>query len=850
MSPSCNVRLWLWALLVFSVAVVVVQSRTISVCCGCHSHVAGEITSLDAALDMLRDSPQEATTISVAGMCTPPQQLTAAHGGSSEATRVRIVGSNAEAGISGGITVSASWLENVTDPAVLEQIRHEAKPFVRMIDLAARGVTSAGTLFCKPYMGGEVSRLVPRCATAKSTCTLTRAARIRCDATLDRSPSLQRLNPRQASILPGNLVSSGIEIFALGDPTVDGDASPLTLARWPNRGNAPSQWANGSVSGYTITPDSATAERLSGWARQLREDPGSVVVHYLGGYKWNDHHNLLESVTLPASHDSTLCDNSSVRCGGALNCSNFEVGYDYYGFDVIPPHHEDTQAACCGACAAMANCSFYSFCTTADACGNTNCYLKNSSAGRKPYANRASGPHAPAPSAASITLTACPSHYEQPGYDALDNDGTYYAYNLLSELDEEGEYYVNRTSMKLYVWLPGSGSSYWQTSPWGAHVVASSAGRSVLDTRRSRPHRQLASNNGSTDPTVAILSINETVLDLNNASFLSFENLTLGEARGAGVRIVNSSYITFNSVLLQNIGNMAMNVTEGTSVTMDTSIIRHAGNGAVFLYAGNRTTLTPSNHTLSNVSLSYSNRYMYCYVPMVALANCGNAVINSEMFGGPHQGIFISGNNHRVERSHLHDLVQAASDSGALYTGRDWTYRGNQIIGNVFERINTVDSGDDVSAVYLDDLASGFNVTDNIFVNVSRALLLGGGRDNYFARNTVDRTEAGHNAVHFDDRGLGWDSAACTPPDGEMIKFLARVPYDSSPVWLAAYPALATILTEQPCVPRGNAIVNNSYCNLAEPFIDTDSATIASWNSTASDNVQGSCDSTALQEQS
>lgn len=36
------------------------------------------------------------------------------------------------------------------------------------------------------------------------------------------------------------------------------------------------------------------------------------------------------------------------------------------------------------------------------------------------------------------------------------------------------------------------------------------------------------------------------------------------------------------------------------------------------------------------------------------------------------------------------------------------------------------------SAVYLDDMISGFTVTGNSFVNVSRALLLGGGRDNVF----------------------------------------------------------------------------------------------------------------------
>lgn len=70
---------------------------------------------------------------------------------------------------------------------------------------------------------------------------------------------------------------------------------------------------------------------------------------------------------------------------------------------------------------------------------------------------------------------------------------------------------------------------------------------------------------------------------------------------------------------------------------------------------------------------------MYCYVPSVALADCGNRIEDSELFGGPHQGVFIAGDEHVIARSLLHVLVQAASDSGSVYMGRDFTYRGNVI---------------------------------------------------------------------------------------------------------------------------------------------------------------------------
>jgi len=91
-------------------------------------------------------------------------------------------------------------------------------------------------------------------------------------------------------------------------------------------------------------------------------------------------------------------------------------------------------------------------------------------------------------------------------------------------------------------------------------------------------------------------------------------------------------------------------------------------------------------------------------------------------------------------------------------------------------------------------------------------------------------------AISFDNRGEGWAAGICTPPNGEMIRFLARVPYTGA-VWAAAFPSLAGILGDAPCAARHNAIVGNSYCNLAHGFIDRDNATIASWGSTMWGNV-------------
>lgn len=97
-------------------------------------------------------------------------------------------------------------------------------------------------------------------------------------------------------------------------------------------------------------------------------------------------------------------------------------------------------SACCAICGQTLGCNYYSFCTPAGGCAPNNCYLKTSNAGRMARADRISGPLTPPMTpTCSITLEPCPSLYAEPGYDTLDNAGTFYAYNILAELDQEGE---------------------------------------------------------------------------------------------------------------------------------------------------------------------------------------------------------------------------------------------------------------------------------------------------------------------------------------------------------------------------------------------------------------------------
>lgn len=579
-----------------------------------------------------------------------------------------------------------------------------------------------------------------------------------------------------ASILPGNLMPSLAELL-FPDPNNAGHYLPLTLARYPNRDVPPTQWSH--------------VKNVSNWnARQFAVD------------------------------DTT-----------AARLASWAPQFAAATFGSISSHMVNP----------LGWADWFSFVAALE------------------------------PSNATLELAVCGTDYE-----TIEAGAYFYVTNLLAELDQPGEYVINASARMMYVWPPTP--AYFQMSEHGMPVVANMTAAGSLTS--GRPTALAVA-----DAPVAMVSAVGDLLDLTGTSFLSFSGIAFFGARGAGLALVGTSNVTLDSCVVESVGIMGVNATGGSGFTLSSSTVRYAGNGGVLLYAGNRTDLTPAGHTILSSSVHYSNRYMFCYTPLVALADCGNKLVNSEVYGGPHQGVFSSGNEHSALGNTLHDIVQVTHDSGAFYmgklllllfrrhccfsiqaslrilaavrrhftrvsstgrrvspsvAGRDTTYRGNVIANNLFTRINTIFSGNDVSAVYLDDSGAGFLIVNNTFMNVSRALLLGGGRDNIFDSNYVQGADGTDAAIHFDDRDLGWAASACQiSPPGILVQFLNRVPYNTSQAWISKYPTLPNILNDQLCVPKYNRITNNRICGSTAglPWIDATDAQVISWNSTLANNT-------------
>ncbi|MBV9850045.1 MAG: right-handed parallel beta-helix repeat-containing protein, partial [Armatimonadetes bacterium] len=344
----------------------------------------------------------------------------------------------------------------------------------------------------------------------------------------------------------------------------------------------------------------------------------------------------------------------------------------------------------------------------------------------------------------------------------------WYALNLLEELDQPGEWYLDRKTGRLYFWPPS-------------------------DIAKGR----------------AVVSLATDLIRLDHVSNVTLRGLTLEACRGTAVTITGGAHDLLAGCTLRNIGNRGVVITDGTDDGVQSCDISETGDGGVVLSGGDRKTLTPGRCFVVNCRIHDYSRWDRTYRPGVEVEGVGNRVAHNVIHDAPHEGISLGGNDHVIEYNEVYRVCRETGDVGAFYMGRDWTMRGNVVRFNYFHDLGggTGLLGDtDANAIYLDDTAAGTTVYGNLCIRAGRGVLVGGGRDNDVENNIFVDCKP---AVSLDARGLGWAAKSVAPGgDWGMQEKLAAVPYNQPP-YSTRYPHLATVLQDDPAAPKYDVIAHN-----------------------------------------
>ena len=345
-----------------------------------------------------------------------------------------------------------------------------------------------------------------------------------------------------------------------------------------------------------------------------------------------------------------------------------------------------------------------------------------------------------------------------------------YFLNVLEELDEPGEYYVDRRRGMLYFWPPGPLK--------GAEVMLS-----LLEKPR---------------------------ISLRSAKHIVIRDLTLTATRGHGITIKGGSDCLVAGCTISNTGNYGVWVDGGTDHGVQACDIHSNGDGGVSLAGGDRRKLEPCRHYVHNCHFHHQGRWSRCYVPSIIMSGVGTRVSNNLIHDHPHCPVLFTGNRHIVEYNDIHHVCHETGDVGAIYTGRDWTFRDNVIRFNYLHDIHGPGMLGSI-AVYLDDCVSGITVFGNIFKGTQLAAFIGGGRDCTVENNLFIDT---HPAVQIDGRGLSPSEVWQNMVNQTMRERLLAMDHHNPP-YATRYPELMEIdrwlAAGKGVSPEGNRVLRNIF---------------------------------------
>lgn len=346
-----------------------------------------------------------------------------------------------------------------------------------------------------------------------------------------------------------------------------------------------------------------------------------------------------------------------------------------------------------------------------------------------------------------------------------DSDSRFYVFNALSELDTEGEYYVDREEGKMYIY---------KLSNWDSvESMVFSAG-------------------------------DNNIVEINGAENVTLDSLTITNTNASGVVAKNADGLEIKDCTLSNIGNVALNVSSSENAIISGNTISDIGYvGILYREAGDRQTLTPNGSVIKDNTITRTGVQRNAGGYAIDITNTvGTLLSGNKIFDLPHGGIlYMTCNDAIIEYNEIYNVIKETSDAGAIYSGRDWTTRGNIIRYNYIHDIVDINNVNNASAVYLDDMHSSTEIYGNVMYKVSQAILLGGGRDNTFTNNLIIDC---NNWIEADMRGTRADLTY-------MKHMLSQVPYTSDE-W-SKYDNLVNILNDEPEKPKYNTIKDNVVYN-------------------------------------
>ncbi len=303
--------------------------------------------------------------------------------------------------------------------------------------------------------------------------------------------------------------------------------------------------------------------------------------------------------------------------------------------------------------------------------------------------------------------------YHNYGYrDSL----RYFGVNLFCEIDQPGEWYLDRSDGQLY-WYP----------PVDVNPDKAEVSLSVFDA--------------------------PFMIEMKDCSHVTLQGLAFEESRGSAVSITGGTKCLIKDCRMERFGRDGIHIDGGSGHGISGCLIRTLGFSGISIKGGDRKNLIASNDFIENTIVEYFSLFKRTYEPAVLLDGCGMRVSHNRFRYSSSSAMRLEGNDFTIEYNEISKVVNESDDQGALDMWYNPSYRGINIR---FNRWSDIAGGTHSGAagVRLDDMISGVIIYGNIFERCGARQFGGvqihGGKDNLVENNLFYKCNA---AVSFSSWG-------------------------------------------------------------------------------------------------
>ncbi len=276
------------------------------------------------------------------------------------------------------------------------------------------------------------------------------------------------------------------------------------------------------------------------------------------------------------------------------------------------------------------------------------------------------------PKAGTVTLREAPNY-------GMDKERPFYVLNLLEEIDQPGEWFLDRASGKLYVW-PVS-------HPWFSTLVL---------TRWDKPF-----------------------VEASKVQELVFQGLTFEYGQQNGLVMDACANATIAGCVIRRLGGTALIALQSANLKVYGNILHTLGHTGMRVGGGNRKNLTSGQVVIENNDVGNFGRCSRTYNPAVLLEGCGARVAHNRFHHAPSSAMRVEGNDHLIEFNQVDHVVQESDDQGGIDMWGNPSYRGVVIRYNRWQDIGGGASPCGQAGIRFDDAISGMLVFGNLFERCS-----------------------------------------------------------------------------------------------------------------------------------